>query len=335
MLVRNTVALPLVDLYRVALPVKYVTSRDAYMQKCLTNGTVAIKNESGIQHNARFPSGDFHKLVFPYSFLDDGNMVAVNRALGSDELYVVAIYPMEGIAITEPTKGVGIASGSDTSYGSVCAYEEGTIKTEVYSEYGGEITAEALGENSQVNTNVDGSYDVRSKRATIKGGDSVRLRQNSGYVNMNSDNVELRHIKKVKINVSTNEEPSGDLTISEENMSASHVKDVQFSVDVDGESKALINITEQGVTIDALGGKVSIKNDSTDLLTVHKETLGLIDKILKALNTFTGTTLVPDAPTLGSVGLTTAITAALASLKAQLVPIMVPLVETETSKLLK
>ena len=225
---------PLVNLYRLALPFR--TNRDEYIGHCRATNTVSIKNESGIQHNVRFPVGMFPHFHFPFTPLTEGSLVAVNRLPRSPQLYIVAVYPPEGQLDNTPIGGTSVAMDGVDSSASIVVEGSGCIRTSVSAPERGRIEVSVEGEGSTHKTSVDGDIISSATRsAQLYGTEIIHIAREDGFIQ-----------------------------IAEESTNIEHPKEIQFNISTDDGVVGSIKITAEGIEVDAKDGLVTIKNGERD-----------------------------------------------------------------------
>lgn len=325
---------PLTNLYRVTIPVG--VDRSAYIDRCRRTNRVSIKNDSGIQHNVLFPKGGFSDLVFPYSYLSDGNLVAVNRLPATDQLYIVSIYPLEGVVENRPSAGVymghtdadGNMSESTLVGGNYRLYSDGVNPS---------MNFEARGDGASFKASATNRVEVSSTgNTTVRGDKGISLRQNSGGMNINSDCADTKHNKAVQLSVSTVAE---DFSSFEGDK-----KSIKISVKGDNEDISSIILKGDCIEINGFDGKISIKNGAEDLLGVMKEVTKLVDGFITAVQGLTSTPIVPLVmpppvpPHDNGAAIATQLTTAFTTLSAQLTMLKtldIPRVNSSLGSLLK
>ena len=250
---------PATNLYRVAIPSD--VDRSWYIDNCRQTNRVSVKNAMGIQHGVLFPIGSFPNLVFPYTYLDDGNLVATNRVPGSDQMVVVAIYPMEGRKDSTPADATTMRSSTGSSSASSTVYKSGVVEVEAVSSAGSRVEVTALGEGAVIRNQSQGNIETHATdRIRIQGSNEIDLLQSSGRMSLVSSGIRVGHTKSVQLDI------KGE----------------------DGNSTALISMDDGGrVSIASSGahivldkdGRVSVSNGEQSVREILQSLVELLDGV--------------------------------------------------------
>ena len=215
------------SLYRVTIDTR--TTREDYISKCRTQGTVSIRNEGGIMHDIEFPKGQFPYIVFPTDGLNEGSKVAVMKLPGSSEAYITAIYGIEDRSDVQPKEGFLFDKQLAASGAVVEVDGKGSATLESSGTRNAKTAVRALGADSQLElestdrASLEATNDVRVE-STV----NVTVEGDTSVLTLNGENAEVRfEDKKVLLNkdsITIEFEGCNSVVLNKEKIAISHDK---------------------------------------------------------------------------------------------------------------
>lgn len=153
-----------VELFYICLPEGW--NREEYVADCESKGTISIRNETGIQHNVRYPIGTLYRMRIPASFHEAGSIVVCVKEPRTDTYFIVAAYDNPNVATREDEnaynfRGDGNGTGVNVEYN-----RRGRAVISAVGE-GAELRLTASGEASMANIEAEGDLNIASGRATL------------------------------------------------------------------------------------------------------------------------------------------------------------------------